>query len=97
MRLESEFLIIFTLGNMKMNKEKNTKTWRPKLENIDKLLLESLSTCCFGLIVQEKNIACIYALITQKKNIMRPNKMSGFLQLISTKNSQKKKHIQPLR
>ena len=62
MRLESEFLIIFILGNMKMNKEKNTKTWRPKLENIDKLLLESLSTCCFGLIVQEKKTSRVFML-----------------------------------
>jgi len=68
MRLESEFLIIFILGNMKMNKEKNTKTWRPKLENIDKLLLESLSTCCFGLIVQEKKHPVYLCFDHAKKN-----------------------------
>ena len=56
MHLESEFLIIFILGNMKMNKEKNTKTGRPKLENIDKLLLDHYRHAALALLFRKKNV-----------------------------------------
>lgn len=62
MRLESEFLIIFILGNMKMNKEKNPKTWRPKLENIDKLLLDHCRDAVLALLFRKKT-----SRVTQKK------------------------------